>query len=129
MEHLVDEYERNETRGSYREVTLRPGDDVKIMMLLERTLSPREIKNVENIIRMGRVRYEMAVAFGVAYRRHYPEALRRAKLEFERSDYRYSHEFFAHKFGKVPRSVPYHKRPHGQLVVTRDRIFLEPRKK
>ena len=126
LEHLVDQYEKIESQGSSRNVSLRPGDIVKVMTLLEKRCTRAEMNKIETMVRMGRVKPEMEKAFGVEYRKAYPVALKKARADFSRSDFQSSWEFFAIKFGLVPRSTPYKKRLRGKLVVTKDRIFVRP---
>lgn len=128
LEHLVDQYEKLETQGSSRDVSLRPNDNIKIMALLEKKCTRAEMNTIETMIRMGRVNTEMARAFGIEYRKAYPVALERARADFTRSDFQRSWEFFAIKFGLVSRNTPYKKRLRGTIAVTKDRVFVRPRK-
>ncbi|MBI3684608.1 MAG: hypothetical protein HY235_29915 [Acidobacteria bacterium] len=125
LEHLVDEYERMEREGGAGKVTLRPGDDIKIMALLEQRCTPHEMQVIRTNIKMGRVREELATAFCVLYRKEYPLALERAQRDFRHSDFLHEWEFFAMKFRKVPPNTPYEKRPPGKLVATVAKIYMQ----
>ena len=110
LEHLVDQYEVEDGRGGGN-LSLQPGDREKIMNLLKKLCTPAELKTIDNNIRHGNEKAEIETAFGVEYRKAYPEAYRRAYEDFYRSDFRYPWEFFSKKFGLVPKDTPYTRRP------------------
>jgi hypothetical protein len=113
LEHLVDEAEANLRKGSSRNVSLRGNDDISIMTLLEKKCSKREMETIKTMIKKGSVKNELAQAFGVEYRKAYPLALRQARSDWMRSDFKRSWEFFAVKFGYEPKTAPYEKGTRG----------------
>jgi hypothetical protein len=116
LEHLVDETEANLRKGSSRNASLRGNDDISIMTLLEKKCSKREMETIKTLIKKGGVKNELAQAFGVEYRKAYPLALRLARSDWMRSDFKRSWEFFAVKFGYEPRNASYEKRGRGTPV-------------
>ncbi len=128
LSHLVDKYEEIERRGGMEDLTIGPGDELKIMMMVERECNPLERKQIENLIRQGSVKKVMADVFCAMYRKVYVEALELARRDFRHSDFLHEWEFFAIKLNLVPRGTRYEKRPPGKLVVELNRIYLHKTK-
>ena len=128
LEHLVDELEANMRRGSSRNIILRRNDDISVMTLLEKRCTRKEMETIKNLIRVGRVKEELATAFAVEYRKAYPHALGRARADFMRSDFKHSWEFFAVRFGYEPKSAPYEKRRRGSSADALDQRYSHKRK-
>lgn len=124
LEHLVDEYISKYRRGLDPFVTLRSGDTLKVMMMLRKKCNSLEMKTIETLIKMGRVKYELATAFGVEFSKAYPKAYDRAHKDFLRSDFRYDYEFFAIKFRLVKFSTPYEKRPKGHMYIDKNKKLI-----
>ena len=124
LEHLVDQYLNNYRQGFDPIVNLGAGDILKVMMMLKKKCNSREMKIIETNIKMGRVKYELATAFGVEFTKTYPRAYNSAHRDFLRSDFRYDYEFFAIKFGLVGWSVPYEKRPKSKLIIEKNKKLI-----
>lgn len=122
--HLVDRFEEIERRGGLEELQIGPGDELKIMMMVERECGPLERKKIDDLIRQGSVKKVMAEVFCAMYRRVYIEALEAARRDFRHSDFLHEWEFFAVKFRLVPPGTKYEKRPPGKLVVTDNKVYL-----
>jgi outer membrane protein OmpA-like peptidoglycan-associated protein len=111
LEYLVDLYEKEgASPGAFLKV--RPSDYDKLMEVIEQVADYDNFQKIESDYLSGK-RQEVAEAYEVEYRKAWREAKARAEEDFEASDFRHPWEFFAVKFGLVPKDTPYHKRQKG----------------
>ena len=111
LDYLIDQFENEYKPGGSGSVTIRPADLGKALEIVEMLADYDDWKMIEMWVKTrDRVR-EITTAYEVEYRKAYRIAYDRAYKDFRRSDFRSSCEFFAIKFGLVPRTTPYRLRP------------------
>jgi hypothetical protein len=108
--HLIERLEKLHTIQQDEYVWISPSDADTIIKLIDTYFSEAEIRLTVSELNQKPILEELAECLAIIYRGQYDVAQDQAEKDFDRSDFRYDVEFFAHKFNMVPPNTPYTKK-------------------